>query len=185
MRAIVAAIRAGELDAEPRLVISNNPGSEALVFARAEGLAWRHISAASTGGTEAADQAIAEALAGAGVQLVILSGYMRKLGPLTLGRYPGRILNIHPALLPRHGGHGLYGRRVHEAVRASGDTVSGASVHLVEREYDTGPVLAQRQVPVHADDGAEEIEARVRAVEPELYVETLRRIATGDIKLPD
>jgi phosphoribosylglycinamide formyltransferase-1 len=185
MRAIVAAIREGRLDAEARLVISNNAGCEALAFARSEGLPWRHISASSAGGAEAADLAIADALTDAGVGLVVLSGYMRRLGPVTLRRYRGRVLNIHPALLPRHGGQGLYGRRVHEAVHAAGDAASGATVHLVESEYDTGPILAQRQVPVHAGDGVEDIEARVRAVEPELYVETLKRIASGAIELPD
>jgi phosphoribosylglycinamide formyltransferase-1 len=184
MRAIVAAIRSGELGAEPRLVISNNPGSEALAFAEREGLPWRHINVSSEGSFEAADAAIAEALQAAGAELIVLSGYMRKLGPEVLTRYGGRILNIHPALLPRHGGLGMYGRRVHEAVRASGDTVTGASVHLVEHEYDTGPVIARCEVPVGPDDSVDEIEARVRAAEPGLYVQTLQRIAQGEIALP-
>jgi phosphoribosylglycinamide formyltransferase-1 len=185
MRAIVAAIRTGELAAEPRIVISNNRDCEALAFAAAEGLPRRHISASSEGGAEAADRAIADALQGAGAELVILSGYMRRLGPQTLERFRGRILNIHPALLPRHGGQGLYGRRVHEAVHAAGDKITGASVHLVEAEYDTGPVIARREVPVLSGDTAGDIEARVRAAEPELYVETLRGIASGAIRLPE
>ena len=124
-------------------------------------------------------------MAAAGVELVVLSGYMRKLGPQTLQRFSGRILNIHPALLPRHGGQGLYGRRVHEAVRASGDTVTGASIHLVDGDYDTGPVIASARTPVHPQDSAQDIEARVRALEPGLLVETLRRIAEGELRLPE
>src|SRR5262249_19596549 len=104
MRAIVQAIRAGELPAEPRILISNNADCQALTFAAGEGIPTKRISAASEGGLEAADRSIAQALEAAGAELVVLSGYMRRLGPQVLRRYAGRILNIHPALLPRHGG---------------------------------------------------------------------------------
>ncbi len=121
----------------------------------------------------------------AGAELIVLSGYLRKLGPETLGRYRGRVLNIHPGLLPRYGGQGMYGRRVHEAVRAAGDAVTGATVHVVDADYDTGPILAQREVPIHSDDTAEDIERRVMAAEPGLFVETLVRLAEGGLALPD
>ncbi len=107
MRAIVTAIRAGELNAEARLVVSNNADCPAMAFAHAEGLACRHISATTEGGAEAADRAIADAMQTAGADLLVLSGYMRPIGPKTLARYRGRILNIHPSLLPRHGGKGF------------------------------------------------------------------------------
>ena len=184
MRAVLAAIAAGALNAEARILICNTRGCAAIAAAQQAGLPWRHISGATEGGPEAADRAIAEALTEAGADLVVLSGYMRQLGPETLGRFGGRILNIHPALLPRHGGQGLYGRRVHEAVRASGDKVTGATVHLVDSDYDTGPVIAQASAPVWPGDTVDDIEARVRALEPGLLVETLRRIATGDLILP-
>jgi phosphoribosylglycinamide formyltransferase-1 len=184
MRAIVAAIRAGELTAEPCLVISNNADSAALEFARSEALPCRHISAATEGGPEAADRAIADALAQAGAELVVLSGYMRPLGPMTLERYAGRILNIHPALLPRYGGQGMYGRNVHEAVQAAGDKVSGATIHVVEGDYDTGPVVAKCETPLPPGATADDIEAAVRAIEPQFYVDTLMAIAAGRIRLP-
>jgi phosphoribosylglycinamide formyltransferase-1 len=184
MLAILNAIAAGELDAEARILIANNADCAAATGAAAAGVPCRHISATTEGGAEAADRAIADAMSAAGAELIVLSGYMRKLGPETLARFGGRILNIHPALLPRHGGQGLYGRRVHEAVRASGDDVTGASIHLVESEYDTGPVIARREVPVRPQDSVQDIEARVRAVEPGLFVETLRRIAQGELALP-
>jgi phosphoribosylglycinamide formyltransferase-1 len=184
MRAIVGAIASGALKAEARLVISNNRDCAALQFAAAEGLPWRQINAATQGGAEAADRAIADAMQAAGVELVVLSGYLRRLGPEILARYRGRILNVHPALLPSHGGQGMYGRRVHEAVLAAGDAVSGATIHIVDSDYDTGPILAQRQAPVAPGDAAEDIERKVMALEPGLFVETLRRISEGDIVLP-
>ena len=184
MQAIVAAIAAGELNAEARLVISNNADCAALQFARDQGLAWRHISASSAGGPEAEDAAIADAMVQAGVNLVVLSGYMRKLGPAVLRRYAGRILNIHPGLLPKFGGQGMYGRRVHEAVAASGERASGATIHVVDSDYDTGPIVAQQRTPLRPGDSADEIEARVRALEPGLFVQTLKRIAEGEIALP-
>jgi phosphoribosylglycinamide formyltransferase 1 len=185
MRAIVAAAQSGELDAEPLLVISNRASAPALEFARGQGLPWRHLSAATEGSAEAADAAIAAALQSAGVELVVLSGYLKRLGPRCLAAFSHRILNIHPALLPRHGGEGMYGRRVHEAVKAAGDMETGATIHVVEDEYDTGPVLAQARVEVRREDTAEDIERRVAAIEPPLYVSTLRRIAMGDLRLPD
>ena len=94
----------------------------------------------------------------AGADLVILSGYMRKLGSETLGVYARRILNIHPALLPKFGGQGMYGRRVHEAVLAAGEAQSGATVHLVDAEYDQGPTVAQAAVPVETGDTAGDVD---------------------------
>jgi phosphoribosylglycinamide formyltransferase-1 len=123
-------------------------------------------------------------MAAHGVELIVLSGYLRQLGPRTLARYAGRILNIHPGPLPRFGGHGMYGRRVHEAVIAAGVAESGICIHLVDEEYDRGPVLARRSAPVMAGETAETLEARVTALELEFYVETLRRIAEGAISLP-
>lgn len=185
MRAIVAAIKAGELNAEARLVVSNNADCPAMAFARAEGLACRHISATTEDGAEAADRAIAQAMQAADAELLVLSGYMRPIGPETLRCYKGRILNIHPALLPKHGGKGLYGRRVHDAVLAAGDTTSGATIHVVDGGYDTGPIVAQQEAPLAASDTVEDIERKVGAIEPKMFVRTLKRIAAGELALPD
>jgi phosphoribosylglycinamide formyltransferase-1 len=118
------------------------------------------------------------------VDTVILAGYMKKLGPATLGAYRGRILNIHPALLPKHGGQGMYGRRVHEAVLAAGETVTGVTVHVVDEQYDHGPILAQREVTVLPGDTVDSLAARVLAQEHRLYAETLQQISDGRIPLP-
>jgi phosphoribosylglycinamide formyltransferase-1 len=101
---------------------------------------------------------------------------MKKLGPRTLERYRTRILNTHPALLPRYGGQGYYGRKVHEAVLAAGDRETGATVHLVDGDYDTGPILAQVRVPVRAGDSEETLEERVKEAERKLIVATLAEL---------
>jgi phosphoribosylglycinamide formyltransferase-1 len=181
-RAIVAAIRAGELAAEPRLLVSNNRSAAALAFAAEAGMPALCI--ATQADPQAADARLAAEMAAHGVELIVLSGYLRQLGPRTLARYAGRILNIHPGPLPQFGGHGMYGRRVHEAVIAAGVGESGICIHLVDEEYDRGPVIARRAAPVLAGDTAETLEARVTALEPEFYVETLQAIARGALVLP-
>jgi len=181
MRAVVGAIEAGELDARACVVISNRRDAPALAFGRDHGVEARFIPTVPD--PHAADRRLAEALSEAKVDWVLLAGYLRKLGPVTLAAFRDRILNIHPSLLPKFGGQGMYGRRVHEAVIASGETESGASVHLVDEEYDHGAVLAQARVPVLPRDTAEMLERRVMAAEPGLYVDLLKRIRAGKTTL--
>ena len=181
-RAIVAAIEAGALDAEARLMVSNNRTAEALAFAAEHGIAALCIPTQAE--PAAADRRLSEALTGHGVELIVLSGYLRQLGPATLGRYAGRVLNIHPGPLPQFGGHGMYGRRVHEAVLAAAAAESGICIHLVDEEYDRGPVIARRSVEVRPGDTPESLEARVRALEPGFFVQSLQRIAEGSLDLP-
>lgn len=171
MRAIIAACRSGRLPAEPVLAVSNKADSPALAFAAEQGLATLAIPTVKN--PDVADERLTEALRDQGVDLVILSGYLRKIGPKTLKIYEKRILNIHPALLPDFGGQGMYGRRVHEAVRASGVTKTGATVHWVDGEYDHGAIVRQAEVPVTPDDTVEDIQRKVVAREPELFVEAL------------
>ena len=178
-RAIVAAIRRGELAAQARLLVSNNRGAPALSFAAEAGIAALCIPTQAD--PAAADVRLAEALAAHGVELVILSGYLRQLGPATLARYAGRILNIHPGPLPAFGGHGMYGRRVHAAVIAAGVAESGICVHLVDSEYDRGPVIARMAVPVLAGDTAATLEARVAGQEPAFFVATLAALVAGGL----
>jgi len=182
MRGIVMAIEAGALAGEARLLVSNRREAPAMRFAAEHGVATRFIPTVSD--PDAADAALAAALIDAGVELVVLSGYLRKLGPKTLKAYANRVLNVHPSLLPNYGGAGMYGRRVHDAVAASGDGVSGATVHVVDGEYDQGPVVASRSTPLAPGDDAAAIEAKVTALEPELLVDVLRRISVGALVLP-
>jgi phosphoribosylglycinamide formyltransferase-1 len=119
-----------------------------------------------------------------GADTVILAGYMKRLGDITLKAYRGRILNIHPALLPKFGGKGMYGKRVHEAVLAAGEKVTGVTIHLIDENYDTGPIINQCRVPVLENDTADSLSQRVLTHEHRLYVETLQMIADGRIRLP-
>jgi phosphoribosylglycinamide formyltransferase-1 len=180
-RAIVAAIQAGDLPAEPRLLVSNNRSAPALAFAGEAGIPA--LTIATQADPDAADDRLAQAMADHGVELIVLSGYLRQLGPKTLSRYAGRILNIHPGPLPAFGGHGMYGRRVHEAVIAAGVAESGICIHLVDEEYDRGPAIARMRAPVEPGDTAESLEARITGLEPAFFVETLSRIASGEIVL--
>ncbi len=183
LRAIVEAIEAGTLAAEARLVISNNRAAQALAFADAHGVPTEVIATQSD--PDAADARLCAALQTAGVELVVLSGYLRRLGPRTLDAYRNRVLNIHPGPLPRFGGEGMYGRRVHEAVIAAGPAESGVTIHLVDEIYDNGPLIAARAVPLAPGETADSLEAKITELEPRFFVETLGRLASGDLTLPD
>jgi phosphoribosylglycinamide formyltransferase-1 len=161
------------------LVISNNSGSGALRRAHAAGVEALHLSSATHPDPAALDAAVARALAAQAVDLVLLAGYMKKLGPVTLARFAGRILNTHPALLPRFGGQGLYGAHVHRAVLAAGERESGATIHLVDGDYDTGPPIAQIKVEVKPGDTPESLAERVQGAERTLLVRVLGEIARG------
>ncbi len=182
--AIIAACHEKRIEAAPVVVIGNNSDAFALERARRAGIPTHHLSSRTHPDPEALDAAIAEVLARYGVDLVVLAGYMKRLGPRVLGRWRGRIINVHPSLLPKFGGQGMYGSRVHEAVLAAGEAHTGVTIHLVTEEYDQGPALAQRQVPVEAGDTVESLAERVLREEHALYVETIGRIARGEIGLP-
>jgi phosphoribosylglycinamide formyltransferase-1 len=171
--AVLDAVADGRIAADAALVVSNNSGAGVLDVAAAHGVPTAHLSSVTHPDPAALDAAVLAALDAAGTDLVVLAGYMKKLGPLTLAAYDGRVVNVHPALLPAYGGQGMYGDRVHAAVLADGAAVSGATVHLVTAGYDEGPVLAQVEVPVEPDDSVETLRARVQAAEKRLLVEWL------------
>ena len=177
LQAMLDACADARIAARIVLVVSTNSDSGALRRAREAGIAARHLSAATHPDPGALDRAIADALDAASVDLVILAGYMKRLGPTVLQRYAGRLLNTHPSLLPKFGGAGFYGRRVHDAVLASGDQESGATVHWVTGDYDTGPIVAQTRVPIDANETALSLETKVKAVERTLLIETLATLA--------
>jgi phosphoribosylglycinamide formyltransferase-1 len=183
MRAIVDALASGALPGSARIVIGNNAAAPALAFARSRNIPVRHISATLAGSEQAADAAIRAALIEHGVEWLVLSGYLRKLGPATLREFSGRILNIHPALLPKFGGKGMFGRHIHQAVLEAGDATTGVTIHLVDEEYDHGAIVAQRTIAVEPGDTIETLQQRVMAAEPAFFVETLRAIAAGTLEL--
>ena len=184
MQAIIDNIESGALDAEIVVVISNNSKSGALERARRHALPWAHLSGATHPDPANLDAAILERLQEGGAELVVLAGYMKKIGAKTLGAFEGRMLNIHPALLPRHGGKGMYGIHPHEAALAAGDPESGASVHVVTAEYDQGPVVRQRRVPVLPDDTPPSLQQRVLVEEHRIYSDVIADILAGRLTLP-
>ncbi len=181
MQAIIDAIREGRLDARACAVISNNSGSGAIERAMNEGIPHFHISVKTHPNPRDLDEAIMDIIDRYRIDTICLAGYMKKLSPEIIRYVNGRVLNIHPALLPKFGGHEMYGIKVHEAVLASGETVSGASIHLVDEVYDHGKILAQREVPVMPGDTADTLATRVLEVEHVIYAETLQKIAMGEI----
>ncbi len=164
---------------EIAVVIGNNSDAAGLAYARENRIPTRHLSGATHPDPDALDEAIRAALAEHATDWVVTAGYMKKLGPRTRRHFGSRILNIHPAPLPRFGGAGMFGRRVHDAVLASGVTVTGPTVHLVDGDYDTGRVIAHREVPVLADDTVETLAARVLEAEHVVLPLVVRRIAAG------
>lgn len=175
MAAILQAIQNGGLAADPRLLVSNKRGAGALEIARAHGVAT--LVAPTLPDPDAADARLRQAMEDAGVEWIVMSGYLRRLGPATLERYADRILNIHPGPLPRFGGEGMYGSRVHEAVIAAGLAITEICIHLVDGEYDHGAVVARRAVEVRADDTPLSLESRIKSLEPCFFVETLSSIS--------
>ncbi|MEV6388542.1 phosphoribosylglycinamide formyltransferase [Nocardia xishanensis] len=178
------ALHGASLEEEARfaiaLVIGNNSGSGALAYAREAGIPAAHMSGRTHPDPEELDEAMRATLVAHDTALVVTAGYMKKLGPRVREEFGGRIINIHPALLPRHGGQGMYGKAVHEAVLAAGDAVSGPTVHFVTEEYDTGAVIARSEVPVLPDDTVDSLAERVLAAEHLLLPAVVQIIATRD-----
>lgn len=183
LQSLLDAFADGRIHGRISVVVSNNSDSGALRRARAAGVQAVHLSSKTHQDPAALDAAIRGALIAAGVDVVFLAGYMKKLGPLVLEAFEGRILNTHPALLPRFGGPGMYGDRVFEAVLAAGEVESGVSIHLVDGEYDNGAVVRQCRVQVLPGDSLIDLKTRVQAREKEFVVETLAQIAKGEIRL--
>jgi phosphoribosylglycinamide formyltransferase-1 len=183
LQSLLDACSGSRIQARVAVVVSNNGDSGALRRARQAGVQAVHVSSKTHDDPAALDATIRGVLEAAAVDVVFLAGYMKKLGPLVLRAFEGRILNTHPALLPRFGGPGMYGDRVFEAVLAAGEAESGVSIHVVDAEYDSGTIVRQCRVPVLRGDSLEDLKARVRAREREFVVDTLGHIANGDIRL--
>ena len=162
---IVSHIESGAIAAEIAIVISSRPGVQGLERAAA----WGHSHNIAK-----EQETIQDLLVAHQCDLVAMCGFMRRYDPQ--GELVGKVLNVHPSLLPAFGGHGYYGDRVHKAVLAKGAKVSGCSVHLVAGDYDTGPLLAQRPVAVKAGDTVEALRERVQAAERHLYPLVIRSL---------
>lgn len=171
LQALVDALK-DDAGAQVALVVSNRPDAGALERAQRAGAATAVIR---EDGQDSSG--LLQLLRTHQTDLVVLAGYLKRVPDLVVAAYRNRILNVHPALLPAFGGHGMYGRRVHLAVLSSGVRVTGATVHLVDEQYDHGRILAQWPVPVAVDDTPETLSARVLAVEHLLLPAVVRWFA--------
>jgi phosphoribosylglycinamide formyltransferase-1 len=171
LQALIDAHERGDLPAPIVLVISNHADAGALERAARHGVAAVHVPWRDHADPNAR---ILELLREHQVDVVVLAGWLRLVDPRVLAAYPNRVINIHPAPLPRFGGRGMYGLHVHEAVLAAGVARSGPTVHLVDEHYDQGPILAHVEVPVEPGDDPETLQQRVLRAEHALYWKVLR-----------
>ena len=175
--AIAEAVKAGRIPAKISLVASNKPDAPGLKTATDMGFNTAVFQRQDyPDGASFADYML-DILKQRNVHLIALAGYMRLIPPKVIRAYPDRIVNIHPALLPDFGGKGMYGMNVHKAVLESGAEESGVSIHMVDEEYDTGRIIAQRRVPVMKDDTPESLAARVLKLEHQLYPQVIGELA--------
>jgi phosphoribosylglycinamide formyltransferase-1 len=174
----------GELaHAEFVLMLGNNSGAGAFDRARAHDIPALHIAPSHFPEEELYAERLSSALKEAKVELAVLAGYMKKLPPRIVAEYRNKILNIHPALLPAFGGQGMYGANVHKAVIEYGAKISGITVHFVDDEYDHGPVILQKTVPVLDGDDDRALAARVLEAEHEYYWQALEAVAAGKVRV--
>lgn len=171
------------IDAAIVVVISNNSDAGALSLARSLQIPAMHLSRKQCASDEEFTGLVLSTLASYNVDLIVLAGYMKKLDAAVVKQYRNRIVNIHPALLPKYGGQGMYGHHVHEAVIAAKEKESGATVHLVTDEYDEGPIVLQERVPVAEDDTPLSLAAKVLEVEHRLLPRAVELFARHEIEI--
>jgi phosphoribosylglycinamide formyltransferase-1 len=178
LEAVLDAIAGGRLsDVEPVVVISNRPAVPALAIAARHGVATRVVRRADFADRAVRDAAIGRALTESGAELALLAGYDQLLAGTYFAAYDGRTINVHPSLLPRHGGVGMMGLAVHASVLAAGDRETGVTIHDVTPELDQGPAIAQARLAVRDGETADELAARVLVLEHRLVVAVLARLA--------
>lgn len=185
VEAIIGNIENKNLEALAKVVISNNSDAEVLKMARDKNIPYTCLSSKNYPDFNLLEQAIIGTMRDNDVNLVILAGYMKLLGEDVVNAYRNRILNIHPSLLPNHGGRGMYGIRIHEAVINSDDEETGPTVHVVNGDYDDGKILAQCVIPRYERDTPETLAERVLRFEHVLYSQVLRDIQKGIINLDE
>jgi len=179
--ALLAGCESGEIAGKFAVVIGTKADAPALERARAAGVATTVVSPRKYEEDTEYGEILLRILRKHEVDLLCLAGYMRHLPPSVVAAFPNRILNVHPALLPLFGGRGMYGEHVHRAVIESGMKVSGCTVHLVDEQYDTGPIVVQIAVPVEEDDTPATLAARVIKAEHQAYVRAVQFCAQGRV----
>lgn len=178
LSSIIHAGKAGKISSKIVLVISNNSTSNALNIAHENQIPAVHLSQKQFASEEEYENKFLDLLRLHKVDMIILAGYMKMIPLGIVKEYKNKILNIHPALIPSFCGKGLYGLKVHEAVLNYGAKVTGVTIHIVDEEYDTGPIVLQKTVPVKDDDTPETLQKRVLAVEHKIYPEAIKLFET-------
>lgn len=176
--AVLSAVERGSVsNVAIRLVLSNNSNAGILQIARAHGIDAVHLSQRQFPTEADFVETMGAVLHRHDIDLIVLAGYMKHVPTPIVAQYRRRIINVHPALLPKFGGGGMFGRHVHEAVLAAGENESGATVHIVDEEYDHGDIIVQQCVPVLPGDTPESLAARVLAVEHAILPKALNQLA--------
>ena len=183
LKNLIAVQNSGSVDWKISSVVSNNPGAKGLAFAEAEGIDNCVVNHRDFGSEDEFSAAVYAAIENFEVKpdLIVMGGFLRKLN--IPDDYRNKIINIHPSLIPSFCGKGNYGSRVHQSVIDYGCKLTGCTVHFVDNEYDHGPIIAQRSVPVENDDTAQSLAARVFVAECELLPEVISRISAGSVSL--
>ncbi len=176
MVAIINAINAGELDASIEYVVSSNSHAKGIAKAQEAGIDTVVFEPADYADPEAADRKMVELFEARDVEYVVMAGYMRKVTPVLLDAYPNRVVNLHPALLPKHRG----AHAIQDAYDA-GDDVTGITIHFANEEYDKGPIIFQHEVPIDHDEPADTLEAHIHEAEHTYYPKVLQLIAQGKV----
>lgn len=172
MVAIINAINAGELDASIEYVVSSNSHAKGIAKAQEAGIDTVVFEPADYADPEAVDRKMVELFEARDVEYVVMAGYMRKVTPVLLDAYPNRVVNLHPALLPKHRG----AHAIQDAYDA-GDDVTGITIHFANEEYDKGPIIFQYEVPIDHDEPADTLEAHIHEAEHTYYPKVLQLIA--------
>ena len=176
MTKIHEACQRGNLPAEILLIISNKAHSGAIERAKRHAIDSYLFDTGNNEDTIKTESDLVGLLKQSKIDWILLLGYTKKIGSELLAAFNNRIINTHPSLLPKYGGKGFYGRKIHEAVLASGDILTGATVHLVNEEYDSGEILSQIDVPVLPNDSATTLEARVKKTEKAHLIKVLNEL---------
>jgi len=183
LQELIDHCKSGDIHGEVAVVVSNQRYALALSRAREAGIETLVFEAEKFPTRTALCQKMAAALTERQIELICLAGYMARIEACMIRAFPYKIINIHPALLPKYGGKGMYGRHVHAAVIAAQDKESGCTIHMVDEIYDHGPIIAQEKVPVQASDTPETLAERIHKVEHRLYPAVVRDICAGKINL--
>ena len=183
MQAIIDALKTGFLKGEGSVFITNNKNCYAKQRAIENNIPSFVINSKQFKDVDKCDESICKILKDHDVNIVILAGYMKKIGSITCKNFKNHILNIHPSLLPKYGGEGMYGENVYESVLNAGELITGVSVHLVDEIYDHGRVISQKMIPIATFDTIESLTEKTKEIESKFYVEVLSKIQNGEIEL--